>query len=436
MSFARVGASLCGGVGLSAGFYMLQQKWNRDLEAMVAEAEAELVKEGKLGGSSTPEKVWPKDERDLSLPELEAMSVQDGLVHVATYLDRQASTWEEEVNSFKPSTSDAFLQERQLQVFRMKMPYAGPTHRPSQGVPSLRIVGFLPNVTTSTVYKYLTTPEIRLEWDPNYRAFTVLQSNNSGSSPTDGVQTDKNPPPEEKGAAKKKAVDKKATGKQALAATAPPPQLQPFPNVFHFNEPYHVSSQLMTHTLSSKFFERLGIKPRVFLYDMWTVKYTDPRFAKDNQPTTMIFRSRDIAQTIDALPPDSEAKKILLDRTTKAPLEVFMHYQHIMLIPISSRGQLTGCLERFRRTGAIRTLPTAAELEGLTKKTGETSQAPAGVLMMLSSVNDAKVARMPRFAEKQVAKFFGSLAQSSMLDYIEKQGDVIVPKPNAEQKSS
>ena len=340
----------------------------------------------------------PLDNRELSLDELEKLPPFEGLVHASSFLDAHVEDWEMETNSFHNPPS---VHEAAIRVWRNKHQYAGE-------VPALRIMGFLPRVTTDTVQKYLTNCELRLNWDPNYRQYDLLRP---------------------------RAYDAKIDAKRKSPTDKP----------YSLSSVYKIGDQKVracdyTITLSSKWVEKIGIKPRIFYYTNWqpgdantlveSSKDTLEYAPGGNIPRMLLYRSRSLSE--DLKNPKELLKSSIGDMLSNRIAEmqgtiVFMHWQQVTLVPIYNQTQLSIMLQRLNNCGATRSLPTLEELKAMTPN-APANEDPKGVFMVMTSLNDGKVARMPRWMEKQMGKFLGHLAQGALLDGIKKNKELI-PEP-------
>ncbi|KAG5473939.1 hypothetical protein LSCM1_04575 [Leishmania martiniquensis] len=281
----------------------------------------------------------------------------------------------------------------QLQILRLRAEYVDSTGSTS---PVMRIVGFFPGVSTSSVYEHLTNVSLRRAWDVNYTHFEQF----AGKCPTTLGNVDELRRP-------LAAVAKTRAKCSGDVCTLVPDVTS-----------VELDNGWFSHRVGGALMRRFGLADRLFQYErhsyahsLGTSSPTSVNAAPTPQMYDVLFSGSKRAREKAAIEAPQLGAWLRANRDAVACEEVNMNFQHILLIPIADApAQLFGNSEQLRQLcimGSMLDLKSTKLVYDVWKKTHEqvlrgTDSFP-GTLLVMTSANDVSVpAFFPRWAQKTI----------------------------------
>lgn len=359
---------------------------------------------------------------------------------------RGPQEWEVETSDFTPSEMKNHV-DRGTPCFQMLRQSTLYTSRDGVSTaPFLRLVGFFPGVTSAQVLDHVSDIDKRLTWDRNYqlfRAFPGEESCNGVNDRTTGSD------------------DSLCRPMQRVAKRRPlctNGECRLLPDVLSTQ----ISKTWMCHRVGSRFLTKLGLLPRLFVYErsIWShapnaaLESVNPNGSSLNPPPF----SSSLPALYDVLYNGSRAAvtygkehtaglKAWLEEPDTASVQsvaVDMNYQHLLLLPIANyQKQLVEQPEQLNalaRSGSQLDTASTTRLyqvyqeslalfshNGTSPSVADRNSHPrdlSGTLLIMTSANDAAAPQLLRFVERRAAEKILRQAYGGLMDSIvrEKKG--------------
>lgn len=320
-------------------------------------------------------------------------------------LQDQGIPWEIECDDFHQGYQTNAVQ---LQILRLRAEYAASSGEKS---PLIRIVGFFPGISSTTVYEHLTNVPLRRGWDCNYTNFEQF----SGKCLCTLANVD--------------------ALRRPFAAVA---KVRPWcsgdvctlaPDVAGFVLDDH---GWFTHRVGGPLLRRFGLADRLFQYERLSYAYYDgegaPAMYRDTATASKMYDvlfsgskcTRETASTA------SPALRAWFEGNREAvPCEeVDVNFQHILLVPIAdAKAQL------FRDSDQLRSLCTMGSMIDVAstklvydvwrdtqQRVSDGAVSSPGTLLIMSSANNVGIpALLPRWAQKTILSTMSHKAYGNLL---------------------
>lgn len=322
-----------------------------------------------------------------------------GLRHCMQFLDSH-SAWEVETTDFGqdgrgPSTAHG---NASIQIMRLREDYVA---EDGQKAPFMRLVGFFPGATSTSVFHHLTDLTLRQKWDTNYRAFERFEGNDTPSRHMKELS--------------RPLFSAVRTARQCegdVCRLVPDTRADIIDSGFFF------------HRVGSRLLERLGVTDRFFAYERVSWEYSS--VAPIIAPVRMYdVLYHGVCPTTGEQGPLAAAQQWWMHNEKRKPaVPVAVHYQHILLLPIANFDQQVtnrpGAFSEITRLGSMADTSSTETAYRIFRESvklaanGETGL--EGTLLVMTSANEAGVPKqLPRFAQKKIASVVGHQAYGELM---------------------
>ncbi|KAG5499439.1 hypothetical protein JKF63_08003 [Porcisia hertigi] len=311
----------------------------------------------------------------------------------------QAISWEVETDDFRHGYQGGAVP---LQILRLGADYVDSSGASS---PVMRIVGFLPGVTTPTVYEHLTDLTLRCRWDRNYTLFAKF----TGTVPLKLLEDEKLCRPFA-------TVAKKRPDCSGNVCTLVPDM---FCVAFDAN--------WFCHRVGGALLRRFGLADRLFQYERLSSVYsfreapaaTDGKVVNAVKFYDVLFSGSKRARQAAAEAAPELAAWLQANHDAAPCEEVDVNFQHILLVPVAdAEAQLFSNAYQIRqlcRMGSMVDERSTKLVYDVCKDTlhrfsSGAASSPGTLFVMTSANNVSLPARLPRWAQRMI---LGSVSRTA-----------------------
>ncbi|CCW62087.1 unnamed protein product [Phytomonas sp. EM1] len=390
----------------------------------------------------------------------------NAVAHAANFLNEYSAAyggnaWTVDYDDFSNFQSKIRKNKACFQLLHLREKYT-PLEKDQTPVPFLRLLVFLPFTTTSEVYTHMTDLKLRREWDSNYlmfERFTTDQGSpkdnltsvgtecSAASSTVSGVATrvDKGLP--------SVIGDKMARPIRLVAEKMQRSQdsvRRRLPDI----ESRVVDRGWFCHSVGSSFLTKLGLLPRLFLYERVSYEHSltgegnvhndASRWGREGsakQPSLLIYdvlysgTRREMELAMRSSSALEEWIRVIKKKVLNY-VDVEMNYLHLLLLPIMDFEQQVQRDRQFlvkylSESGSIndqnatklvyeifkesaRISADAQQAGSLLEK--EKPRRQSGVLLLMTAANDAGVAQsLPQFVQTTLATAVSKQAYHNLI---------------------